>query len=209
MTSRPYNSFFELDEWMPNDKLNKCGIPLLYRERNRKVLFCHDYKNGYQEDASVQGCLVDKVYTISKFWSLVDIFVYFSHHTITIPPVSWTSAAHTNHVLVLGTVITEGCHGELENIIMIFGDLKNKTSFSKKYADILVNMAIYYNFDGWFLNLESCLQKEYIPDLICFLKYLSNRMHQAKPGSLIIWYDALTIEGKVDWQDKLNVKNKV
>jgi mannosyl-glycoprotein endo-beta-N-acetylglucosaminidase len=173
------------------------------------VLLCHDYKGGYLDDANVQGSPAEKCYTLSKFWSLIDIFVYFSHHTITIPPVCWTQAAHTNSVSVLGTIITEGEHGQLENLLMIFGDLKNKSSFSCKYADLLVDMAVYYNFDGWFVNLESPLRKEYIPHLISFLKYLTARMHQAKSGSLIIWYDALTVDGAVDWQDKLTFKNKV
>ena len=113
------------------------------------------------------------------------------------------------NVLVLGTVITEGLHGQLENLLMVFGNLKNTIGFSRKYADILVEMAVYYNFDGWFLNLESTMPQIYIPHLIEFLDYLTRRMHQKKPGSKIIWYDALTIQGEVDWQDKLTLKNKV
>lgn len=209
MTSRPFYSFFQLEKWSPHDELNACSIPLNYKNRDTKVLVCHDYQGGYNEDAKVQGSTVDKCYTLSKFWSFLDIFVYFSHHTITIPPVCWIQAAHTNGVLVLGTIITEGDHGQLENLLMIFGDLKNKTAFARKYADILIRIATYYNFDGWFINLESPLPKEHIPHLINFLQYLTEEMHKAKSESLIIWYDALTIEGKVDWQDKLTLKNKV
>ena len=209
MTCRPYYSFLELDEWKANDEFNQCKIPLVCTERDLKVVFCHDYKNGYQEDASVQGSGNNLVYTLSKYWSFIDIFIYFSHHTISIPPVGWISAAHMNNVLVLGTVITEGLHGQLENLLMVFGNLKNTTGFSRKYADVLVEMAEYYNFDGWFLNLESTMPQIYIPHLIEFLDYLTRRMHQKKPGSKIIWYDALTIQGKVDWQDKLTLKNKV
>lgn len=35
-------------------------------------------------------------------WQSVDIFVYFSHHAVTIPPVGWTNAAHRHGVCVLG-----------------------------------------------------------------------------------------------------------
>lgn len=35
-------------------------------------------------------------------WQYVDIFVYFSHHVVTVPPVGWTNAAHRHGVCVLG-----------------------------------------------------------------------------------------------------------
>lgn len=54
----------------------------------------------------VQGSLDRELYTL-RHWELVDIFVYFSHHRITIPPPCWTNAAHRNGVKVLGTFITE------------------------------------------------------------------------------------------------------
>lgn len=41
-------------------------------------------------------------------WSLVDIFVYFSHHFVTIPPLSWITASHKNGVPCFGTFIIEG-----------------------------------------------------------------------------------------------------
>ena len=56
---------------------------------------------GYHEDRFVNGSPNCNEYIFSH-WNMVDIFVYFSHHFITIPPVCWTNAAHLHGVPVLG-----------------------------------------------------------------------------------------------------------
>ena len=40
-------------------------------------------------------------------WSEVDLFCYFSHNFITIPPQSWVRACRRHKVRVIGTFITE------------------------------------------------------------------------------------------------------
>lgn len=49
----------------------------------------------------IQGSATRNPY-VFYHWRYIDIFVYFSHRTVTIPPVCWTNAAHRNGVLVLG-----------------------------------------------------------------------------------------------------------
>lgn len=66
---------------------------------SQKLLICHDMKGGYVEDKLVQGGRDGTIYRIWD-WSSVDIFVYFSHNLVTIPPVCWTNAAHKNGVKV-------------------------------------------------------------------------------------------------------------
>ena len=34
-------------------------------------------------------------------------------------------------------------------------------------------------------------------------------MRQLNANSCVIWYDAVTIDGKLDWQNELNAKNKI
>lgn len=34
-------------------------------------------------------------------------------------------------------------------------------------------------------------------------------MRQSNANSCVIWYDAVTIEGKLEWQNELNQKNKI
>lgn len=40
-------------------------------------------------------------------WQYIEAFIYFSHHFITLPPPTWTNAAHRHGVLSMGTIITE------------------------------------------------------------------------------------------------------
>lgn len=49
----------------------------------------------------IQGSAAQQPYAFYH-WQYIDVFVYFSHHTVTIPPVGWTNAAHRHGVCVLG-----------------------------------------------------------------------------------------------------------
>ena len=43
-----------------------------------------------------------------------------------------------------------------------------------------------------------------------FVSLLTNEMHKALPGSLVIWYDSVIFpEGLLKWQNELNNSNKV
>ncbi|KAJ8963667.1 hypothetical protein NQ314_005458, partial [Rhamnusium bicolor] len=67
---------------------------------------CHDYKGGYQADKYLHYSNEDILGNGYPFynWAQIDIFVYFSHHLITIPPLCWINAGHNNGVKVLGTM---------------------------------------------------------------------------------------------------------
>jgi mannosyl-glycoprotein endo-beta-N-acetylglucosaminidase len=72
------------------------GEPLPPR---RRVLVCHDMQGGYCDDAAPQGGGNPDAYGIWH-WHLVDVFVYFSHYLVTIPPPCWINAAHLHGVKV-------------------------------------------------------------------------------------------------------------
>ena len=52
-------------------------------------------------------------------WASIDIFCYFSHHRVTVPPACWIEACHRNGVPCLGTLITEGRAGVGENALLL------------------------------------------------------------------------------------------
>ena len=177
---------------MPNehDKLNRCFIPLSPRTTNRKykVIACHDMAGGYNDDRFIQGSQNTNTYRF-QYWSLIDYFIYFSHSRLTIPPVNWTIAAHRNGVKVLGTFIAEGEDGSLDSVKLIYGpNSEKKDAFSTFYADMLIEMAEFYGFDGWFFNFEAAIDACHIPHLIQFLDYFTRRLHSKIPGSISLWY---------------------
>jgi hypothetical protein len=74
-----------------------------------------DMAGGYKEDYNIQGHHgVSNAYHFIH-WSTIDIFVYFSHSRVTIPPPMWITAAHINHTIILGTFITEWDDGIADN----------------------------------------------------------------------------------------------
>ncbi|CAA7392864.1 unnamed protein product [Spirodela intermedia] len=168
----------------------------------RRLLVCHDMAGGYGDDKWVQGGSNPDAYAIWH-WHLMDVFVYFSHNLVTLPPPCWMNAAHTHGVKVLGTFITEWDEGRA-----VCRKLLSSKDSARMYAERLVEISTSLGFDGWLINMEVELDLMQIPILMEFLSHLTQTMHAAVPGSLIIWYDSVTKYGKLRWQNMLNVKNK-
>lgn len=45
--------------------------------------------------------------------------------------------------------------------------------------------------------------------MVKWVDYLTKKIHQVIPGSLIIWYDSVIPSGKVAWQSELNSQNQM
>jgi len=187
---------------------NKSSVPLPpYRaskplENRPRLLVCHDMKGGYVDDKWVQGNENSEAYAIWH-WHLIDIFVYFSHDLVTLPPPCWTNTAHRHGVQVLGTFITEWDEGT-----SICKTLLASKESAEMYADRLTELAIELGFDGWLINMEVKLELEQITHMKEFVDHLTVSMHNSLPGSLVIWYDSVTKDGHLLWQNELNEKNK-
>ncbi|KAH1211828.1 Cytosolic endo-beta-N-acetylglucosaminidase 1 [Glycine max] len=186
---------------------NKASVPIEsgYSEplpNRRRILVCHDMAGGYLDDKWVQGGTNAEAYAIWH-WHLIDVFVYFSHNLVTLPPPSWTNTAHRHGVKVLGTFITEGDEGTT-----VCNELLSTKESAQMYAKHLAELAVTLGFDGWLLNMEVSLKPEQISNLKEFVNHLSLTTHSSVPGSLVIWYDSVTINGDLWWQNELNEHNK-
>ncbi|CAG9830297.1 unnamed protein product [Diabrotica balteata] len=169
-----------------------------------KMLVCHDYKGGYQADRYLHNpdeAIVGNGYTFYN-WAQIDIFVYFSHHFITIPPLGWINAAHKNGVKILGTLITEFDSGKDICDKHIFRDLETM----KTFAQSLQKITKLFGFDGWLLNIEN--KVENMEALKEFVPYFTRLIHEDNPGNVVIWYDSVTIQGELLWQNELNKENQ-
>ncbi|XP_048847868.1 cytosolic endo-beta-N-acetylglucosaminidase [Brienomyrus brachyistius] len=177
-------------------------LPPLTRRRGR-TLVCHDMMGGYLEDRFIQGAEVETPYAFYH-WHHIDIFNYFSHFMVTIPPAVWTNAAHKHGVLVLGTFITEWKDGK----IACEDFLKDEESY-RMVADKLVQISHCYGFDGWLVNIENDLSEKAVKNLPLFLRYLTDQIHERIPSGQIVWYDSVLEGGELKWQNELNERNRV
>ncbi|XP_050304273.1 cytosolic endo-beta-N-acetylglucosaminidase [Anthonomus grandis grandis] len=172
-----------------------------------KTLVCHDYKGGYLGDSYVpfegseDKTLVSDGYPFYN-WSQIDYFVYFSHHFITIPPLAWTNTGHKNGVKVLGTIITENLDGVKICDDIIFAS----EGVMKEFVYQLTDIQRIFGFDGWLLNIENPVKNPFI--LKHFVNLLTQRSHEQNSESVVIWYDSVTKDGLLKWQDQLNEENR-
>ena len=72
-------------------------------DKRPRILVCHDMQGGYVDDKWVQGGNNESAYAIWH-WYLIDVFVYFSHNLVTLPPPCWTNTALRHGVKVLTSI---------------------------------------------------------------------------------------------------------
>uniref|UniRef100_A0A7S3DET9 Cytosolic endo-beta-N-acetylglucosaminidase TIM barrel domain-containing protein n=1 Tax=Palpitomonas bilix TaxID=652834 RepID=A0A7S3DET9_9EUKA len=190
------------------------------------VMHVHDMKGGYQADKYFQGACMGQgggnvpmsdasSWYCFKHWGMVDVFVYFSHDFVTVPPRAWIETAHRHGVRVLGTVITEHEAGaKLNAELFSSGD-----NMMQSFAQTLVDIADKLGFDGWLINIEAPVQLPRNPSpnysqiggcyhIAQFLSDLTRRMHERNPQSQVIWYDSIDyVSGRIAYMNELGTKN--
>ena len=209
---QPIDSLLGLLEWSQssNDarryrirKLNQNNhsTPAAINKGVRKMIVCHDMRNNYLFDKYFQGSNNSNDFSFYH-WNLIDTFIYFSHHFITVPPESWTNAAHENGVRMLGTFITEWKEGA--EICQAF--LKDESTIDK-CVQKLVELTLHYGFDGWLINIENPVEST--SSLVYFVKRLTDSLKAIDPELYqVIWYDSVIESGELKWQNELNKLNE-
>lgn len=132
-------------------------------------------------------------------WAGIDYFCYFSHEYITIPPLPWINAAHTNGVAILGTVIVERSQ--------LMSEVLQSEMYMQRIVEALILITKCCKFDGWFLNVECEVNSVKIPLLKMFIRQLTKRIHEEIPNGKVFWYDSVVSSGLLRWQNELNERN--
>ncbi|XP_077590987.1 cytosolic endo-beta-N-acetylglucosaminidase isoform X2 [Stigmatopora nigra] len=199
----------ELLAWKQTEvnHFNVAVVPLAPRQPAlssvlHRTLVSHDMMGGYLDDRFLQGTASEAPYAFYH-WQYIDVFNYFTHNLVSIPPAVWTNAAHKHGVIVLGTFITEWTGGTTTCEAFL------KEELYREVADKLVQLSYYFGFDGWLINIENSLSDNAVKTTPLFLRYLTNQMHQQIPGSMVIWYDSVIENGELKWQNELNQSNRV
>ena len=143
-------------------------------------------------------------------WQYIDQLVYWggsSGEGLIVPPSpDVTDAAHKNGVPVLGTIFfPQGAHGGKIEWLNTF--LEKDATGHFPIVDKMIEVAEKYGFDGWFINqeTETGLNKKHA-DL---MKELIVEFKQKSAGKLeVMWYDSMTNDGKMDWQNALTDHNQ-
>ncbi|KAL3178759.1 hypothetical protein MRX96_009438 [Rhipicephalus microplus] len=164
-----------------------------------RTIFCHDMDNNYKEDRFIYGSDDASAYRFHH-WQIIDTFIYYSHHMVTIPPPGWISAAHRHGVKVLGTFILG--KDDIKTINIVRG-----SGLTSQAAAQLANVARAGRFDGWLVSIGCSMDRSCVPFVKGFLKAITSETHKALPGSLVIWYDAVDVDGKAKPHNELNEKN--
>lgn len=154
---------------------------------------------------------------VFSYWQYIDKLVYWGGSSgeglIVAPSADVIDAAHRNGVPVLGTVFfPQAAHGGKIQWLNDF--LQKDDSGSFPIIDKLIEAAQYFGFDGWFINQETegsdsdpdgLLTAEHAALMQEFIKAF-----KAKAGDSLelMYYDSMTEQGEMDWQNALTDKNK-
>ncbi|MGW2253925.1 endo-beta-N-acetylglucosaminidase [Kitasatospora sp. NPDC001660] len=220
--NQPYASYWypsTILDWDPSTdpdaRFNRSRVPLQPRTSDPSLAANPNARAGEGKIASLvsfaptsnnpsQGS-ADPNYYAFGYWQYVDKLVFWGGSAgeglILAPNPTVTDAAHRNGVKVYGTVFfpPAAYGGQVQWV----RDFVRKSGDRYPVADKLVQAAQYYGFDGWFINQETGGGDS---SLAAELQKLMQDT-KAQSGTDFMWYDAMTSDGSVNWQNALTTAN--
>lgn len=207
------------------ERVSKENLPLINKTQNKDFnIVVLSMMNESTSGNSPQGLNKFDSNTFS-YWQYIDKLVYWggsSGEGIIVPPsADVINSAHKNGVPVLGTIFfptTE--HGGKAEWVEQF--LYKDENGNFPMIDKLIEVCEVLGFDGWFINQETGLtikennfidQSETVQEGAKITKTHAELMQEfirefnKKSDYEIMWYDSLTKDGEMDWQNALTEKN--
>ncbi len=207
------------------ERVSKENLPLINKTQNKDFnIVVLSMMNESTSGNSPQGLNKFDSNTFS-YWQYIDKLVYWggsSGEGIIVPPsADVINSAHKNGVPVLGTIFfptTE--HGGKAEWVEQF--LYKDENGNFPMIDKLIEVCEVLGFDGWFINQETGLtikennfidQSETVQEGSKITKTHAELMQEfirefnKKSDYEIMWYDSLTKDGEMDWQNALTEKN--
>ncbi|NDL59001.1 endo-beta-N-acetylglucosaminidase [Phytoactinopolyspora mesophila] len=146
-----------------------------------------------------------------RFWQYPDLYASWhglplegehdadepAYGLLNLPNPGYTEAAHRNGVLSLGCWFWPRPEDFAEVV-------EQRDDGSFPMVDKLIEMAEYFGFDGYFINQEAVIPSEQAGLLMDFFVYFAER---APSGFHLQWYDSLTVDGQVSYQNEFNEVN--
>lgn len=230
MNDQPESSYWfpeQLLEWNPQEDpdlaYNVSTVPLAQREDTESLRTVNSTQNRETNvmaisimNASTSGNAPQGLNKFSAntfgYLQYVDLLVYWGGSSgeglIVAPSPDVVDMGHRNGVKVIGTCFfPQAAHGGKLEWLDTFLTKDEEGNFPM--VDKLVEVATTYGFDGWFINQESegddaaGLTKEHADLMREFIKAFK----AAAPELELVYYDSMTADGEMDWQNALTDKN--
>jgi endo-beta-N-acetylglucosaminidase D len=156
-----------------------------------------------------QGSATADYYALTH-WAYLDELVFWGGSAgeglILAPNAPIVDAAHRHGVPVLGNIFLPPAAygGQLQWTRDL---VQQDATGHHPLAAQLVAVASAHGFDGWFVNAETGGGNTSLGRaMLAFTEEL--RTLAAAEGQRVTWYDAMTVDGTVDWQGALNGRNE-
>ncbi len=230
MNDQPESSYWfpeQLLEWNPQEDpdlaYNVSTVPLAQRADTESLRTVNSTQNRETKvmaisimNASTSGNAPQGLNKFSAntfgYLQYVDLLVYWGGSSgeglIVAPSPDVVDMGHRNGVKVIGTCFfPQAAHGGKLEWLDTFLTKDEEGNFPM--VDKLVEVATTYGFDGWFINQESegddaaGLTKEHADLMREFIKAFK----AAAPELELVYYDSMTADGEMDWQNALTDKN--